>query len=125
MNTLWCAAAGILSGVLGAMGMGGGGVLIICLTLFMNVTQQTAQGINLIFFIPTAIIAVLIYTKKHLIKWKTAIPFALLGIAGTIAGSMISQNLDGSVLSKLFGGLLLIMGIRELFAKNSGKDNKP
>lgn len=125
MNTLWCAAAGILSGILGAMGMGGGGVLIICLTLFMNVAQQTAQGINLIFFIPTAIIAVLIYTKKHLIKWKIAIPFAILGIVGTIAGSMISQNLDGSVLSKLFGGLLLIMGIRELFAKNSGKDNKP
>lgn len=121
MNTLWCAAAGILSGVLGSMGMGGGGVLIICLTLFMNVAQQTAQGINLIFFIPTAIIAVLIYTKKHLIKWKVAIPFALLGIVGTIAGSMISQSLDGSVLSKLFGGLLLIMGVRELF---SGKNNK-
>ncbi len=122
MNMLWCAAAGILSGILGAMGMGGGGVLIICLTLFMNVAQQTAQGINLIFFIPTAIIAVLIYTKKHLIKWKIAIPFALLGILGTIAGSMISQNLDGSVLSKLFGGLLLIMGIRELFSKSGDNE---
>lgn len=121
MSGLWCAVAGILSGALGAMGMGGGGVLIICLTLFMGVEQQLAQGINLIFFIPCAIIAVIVYAKKRLIKWKIALPFAFFGIIGTICGSFASQYLSGNILSKLFGGLLLIIGAYGLFTANKGK----
>lgn len=121
MSGLWCAIAGVFSGALGAMGMGGGGVLIICLTLFMGVEQQLAQGINLIFFIPSAIIAVVVYAKKRLIKWKIALPFALLGIIGTIGGSFASQYISGNILSKLFGGLLLIIGVYGLFTANKGK----
>lgn len=117
MNFIICAISGIISGIFASLGMGGGGVLIICLTLFLDIPQQQAQGINLIFFILPAIFSVIIYTKRNLIVWKTAIPFAILGICGAIIGSLLSMFIDGYWLSKLFGGLLLFIGAKELLSK--------
>ena len=108
MSFLWAAAAGTLSGMIGAMGLGGGGVLIIYLTLFLGMEQGIAQGVNLIFFIPSAVIALIVYSRKKMIAWKAAIPAAVLGVAGAWLGYW---------LSKLFGGLLLIMGVMQLFYK--------
>ena len=104
MSFLWAAAAGTLSGMIGAMGLGGGGVLIIYLTLFLGMEQGIAQGVNLIFFIPSAVIALIIYSRKKMIAWKAAIPAAVLGVAGAWLGTYLSS-------------LLLIMGVMQLFYK--------
>lgn len=111
------AVSGIISGLFASLGMGGGGVLIICLTLFMNLPQQQAQGINLIFFIPPALFSVIVYTKCRLISRKIAIPFALMGICGAALGFFLSEHIDENLLSKLFALLLIFIGIRELFKK--------
>lgn len=111
------ALAGILSGVIGAMGMGGGGVLIIYLSLFTDIPQSTAQGINLLFFLPTAVLSVLYYSKKKLIEWKIALPFAAMGMAGTAAGCFLCGRFDNGILTRLFGILLLVMGVLGLFKK--------
>ena len=50
MNYIVPIIAGFLSGLIGSMGFGGGGVLIIYLVIFTNTPQIVAQGINLIFF---------------------------------------------------------------------------
>ena len=124
MNAFLSAAAGILSGLLGAMGMGGGGVLIIYLSLFTNTPQDQAQGINLLFFLPAAVIALFFYQRKKLIVWRLAIPFALLGILGSFAGAWLSANIDNTLLSKMFGALLLLMGLKTLFGrKHANKKN--
>ena len=96
---------------------GGGGVLIIYLTLFLGMEQGIAQGVNLIFFIPSAVIALIVYSRKKMIAWKAAIPAAVLGVAGAWLGTYLSSLIDGYWLSKLFGGLLLIMGVMQLFYK--------
>lgn len=124
MNWLWCAIAGFASGVLGAMGMGGGGILIIYFALFTAVPQDLAQGINLIFFIPIALFSVLVYWKKKLIRWKIALPFALFGVIGSLIGTFFSGMLNDDILSKLFGGLLIIMGIKTLFTKTKSKNDE-
>ena len=121
MNWLWTFLAGTVSGVLGAMGMGGGGILIIYLTLFANVSQSTAQGINLLFFIPTAVLALFIYCKKGLISWKLAIPAAITGAIGAIIGVYLSAGIDNKLLSKGFGILLFIMGIVQFFSNHQKK----
>ncbi len=121
MNWILTCLAGTLSGLLGAMGLGGGGVLIIYLTLFTTIEQTTAQGINLMFFIPSALIAVLIYAKKKLICWNAAIPAILLGLIGAWLGTTLSSMIDGAILGKIFGGLLFIMGLMQLFSKNKKK----
>ncbi len=109
--------AGFFSGVLGAMGLGGGGVLIIYLTLFENMEQSLAQGINLIFFIPGALIALFYYIKKRMIEFKTILPAAATGLIGAFLGSYLSNLVNGFMLSKMFGAMLLIMGIKQIFFK--------
>ena len=128
MEWIISAAAGILSGIIGAMGMGGGGVLIIYLNLFTDIPQSTAQGINLLFFLPTAVLAVLYYTKKKLIIWRIAIPLSFMGIIGTLVGCYFCGKFDNSVLTRLFGILLLIMGAmgivkKEKPSKAEGRQN--
>lgn len=122
MEWIISAIAGILSGIIGAMGMGGGGVLIIYLNLFTETPQSTAQGINLLFFLPTAVLAVLYYSKKKLIVWKIALPFAAMGIVGTVIGCFLCGKFDNSMLSKMFGILLLIMGGLGLFKKDKAEN---
>lgn len=121
MNWLISALAGIFSGIIGAMGMGGGGVLIIYLKLFTDIEQSRAQGINLLFFLPTAVLAVLYYARKKLIVWKIAVPFALMGCVGTAIGCFLCGSFDNGILTKMFGALLLIMGGLGLFKKEKVK----
>ena len=118
MNILLEALAGIISGILGAMGLGGGSVLIIYLTLFANFSQSEAQGVNLIFFLPIAFLAIAVYSKKKLILWDIAIPAILLGIVGALIGSQLSSILPSYVLKKIFGIFLLIIGLKQIFNKN-------
>jgi len=113
--------AGLFSGILGSMGLGGGAVLVIYLSLFTETKQLTAQGINLIFFIPIAIISVIIYSFKKQIKWKLTLKIAAWGILGSSLGFMLTDFLGGKITAKIFGGLLIFIGIKEIFTKNNKK----
>ena len=74
--------AGFLAGIAAGMGLGGGTVLLIYLTLFTSAEQLTAQGINLLVFVPTALTAVIIYAVKRKIRWRLVLYMAPLGIVG-------------------------------------------
>jgi len=112
--------AGLFSGMLGSMGLGGGAVLIIYLSLFTETEQLKAQGINLIFFVPIALIAVIIYAVKKQIKWKTTAILSLWGIVGSVLGLSVASALGGNITSKIFGGMLILIGLKELFVKKRG-----
>ena len=120
----WAALlAGLFSGIIGAMGLGGGAVLIIYLSLFTDMPQLKAQGVNLLFFIPTAVAAVTVYGIKKQIKWKIVLKVALWGLLGAAVGIYFADLLGGKLTSKLFGGLLVIMGVIEIFSKKGcGRD---
>ena len=116
----WAALlAGLFSGIIGAMGLGGGAVLIIYLSLFTDTPQLKSQGINLLFFIPTAVAAVTVYAVKKQIQWKTVFKISLWGLLGAVIGIYSADLLGGDLTSKLFGGLLVIMGGREIFSKKA------
>lgn len=114
---LICSAAGLLSGIIGALGLGGGGVLIIYLTLFASAPQTQAQGINLLFFLPCAAVALFFHTKGKLVDWKCAISMSLAGFLGAVLGCLLAGFIGGEWLSKIFGGYILIIGLLELFRK--------
>lgn len=109
--------AGLLSGIIGAMGLGGGAVLVIYLAVFTKTGQLEAQGINLLFFIPIGLVAVIIYSFKKQIKWKITLPIAIGGLFGAAAGILLTDILGGSFTAKIFGGLLILLGIKEVFSK--------
>jgi len=102
---------GILGGVLGGMGMGGGTLLIPLLTIFAGINQIEAQAINLIAFIPMAIIAIIIHAKNKLINFKVAIPLIISGVIFSILGSLLANSLNTLTLKVLFGIFLVALGL--------------
>ena len=55
--------AGAATGVLSAWGIGGGTLLLLVMTLLLGVEPRTAQGINLLYFLPTAGMGLLSHRK--------------------------------------------------------------
>ena len=100
---------GLIAGIIGGLGMGGGTVLILLLTVFLNVEQNIAQGSNVVFFIPTAIAAIFIFIKNKKIKFKLAIPICFWGLVGAFIGASISTKLEINILRKCFGIFSLFM----------------
>lgn len=111
------AAIGFFSGIISGMGIGGGTILIPALLFLTGIDQHQAQGVNLIYFIPTAITALITHQKKGNLSWKTAKPLALMGLAGAAAGALLAVSLDSEILKKIFGGFLFLMGLSEIFKK--------
>ena len=107
---------GLIAGIIGGLGMGGGTVLILLLTIFMNIEQTIAQGSNIIFFIPTAIASIFIFIKNKYINFKVAIPICLWGLGGAFIGARISTKLQINVLRKCFGVFLIIIAIYQSYS---------
>lgn len=110
-------AAGLFSGLIGAMGLGGGTVLMMYLALFTKTPQLTAQGINLLFFLPIGLLAVTRYAQKQTIRWKTVLPIAAGGLLGAVPGIFSATAFGGGVTAKIFGGFLIVLGIKEIVCK--------
>ena len=107
-----------LTGIFASMGLGGGMVLIVYLTVFAGFSQLVAQGINLVIFIPFAIISLVLHTKYKLVEWKKAVPAVLWGTAAVIISAWLANRIEQSLLSKAFGIFLILMGLKELFFKS-------
>ena len=106
---------GIISGIVSGTGMGGGTILIFLLSFIMGIEQHIAQATNLIFFIPTAIVAIIVNLKNKNIDVKLAILISIFGILGAIIGANISIRINVSILRKCFGIFLAIIAINEIY----------
>lgn len=122
---IWVLVIGFLSGIISGMGIGGGTILIPALILILHLDQHQAQGVNLIYFIPTAVVALITHTKNKNVLWKTAKPLALFGLAAAAAGSFLAVSLNADLLRKIFAGFLFFMGLSEVFKKKKerGRDD--
>ncbi|MBQ2864491.1 MAG: sulfite exporter TauE/SafE family protein [Clostridia bacterium] len=113
LNWLWFIIAGIVSGVIAGMGMGGGTLLIPILTIFLSVAQGSAQAINLLAFLPCAIFSLIIHIKNKLVNFKIGIPIIITGVLSSIGASLLAVNTKNEVLQILFGVFLLVVGIEQ------------
>ncbi len=107
---------GIISGIITSLGLGGGAVLIIGLTLLLGIEQRIAQSVNLIFFIPTAITAIILNSKRKIVKWKTAIPVIIASGISAGIGANIAIQIETITLKRLFGVCLGIIAIYEIYS---------
>ncbi|MBQ7254857.1 MAG: sulfite exporter TauE/SafE family protein [Oscillospiraceae bacterium] len=115
MSALLTAAVGAACGILSGFGIGGGSLLMVWLTAAVSVPQQTAQFWNLLYFLPTSLGALPFHAKNRQIAWRAVIPAALCGCAAAIGGAWLATAFDPGLLRKLFGGFLIIVGVREFF----------
>ena len=114
----------VLSGAAGALGIGGGGVLLLYLTVFEDVDQLRAQGMNLLFFLPTAATALVMHSKNKLIDWRAALTAIPFGLAGAWLGVTLANYIGSDILRKIFGFLLAFTGLKELLA-SGGRSRNP
>jgi len=108
---------GIVLGFLAGLGIGGGSLLILWLTMMLNLDHGVARSINLLFFLPSAAVSCLFRWKQGCIPWKRILPSILSGCIAAGVFSFVGMQIDLSLLKKLFGGLLILTGIRELLYK--------
>lgn len=103
--------------LLAGTGVGGGGLLVIYLTLARGFEQLCAQGVNLAFFVAGASSSLPIHIKRRRID---ALPVAVLGIAGAVGaclGLWLAKKLDARLLRIIFGAFLVFCGMRTLRSK--------
>ena len=96
---------------------GGGTLLMVWMTAICGLEQRTAQGINLLYFLPTAVCALIFHIKNRLIRWDVVLPAALAGAAAAALTAWLGLRLDTGILRKIFGGFLLLVGLKELFGR--------
>ncbi len=123
--------AGIIGGVVAGMGMGGGTLTIPILTIFLKYEQLRAQGINLVAFLPMAVVALIIHIKNKLVDFKSTWLLALVGSVFSLGGALLANHMANSVLKKMFALFLIGLGIwqfielkKEKNIKNNEKTSK-
>ena len=110
-------AVGTATGILSAWCVGGGTLLLLVMTLFLGVDQRTAQGINLLYFLPTAGVGLLFHRKAGMLDkqaLRQAIPW---GVATAALGAWCATAMDTELLRRPFGVYLLVMGVITLIKK--------
>lgn len=105
---------GSILGLLAGLGVGGGSLLILWLTLVIHTSQETARSINLLFFLPTALISTFIRQKQGVLSLKKLFPAILAGNLGAILFTNVAKNIPTDVLRVPFGILLILTGIKEI-----------
>lgn len=113
---MWEIITGFISGIISGTGMGGGTILILVLSVFLGIEQHTAQATNLIFFIPTSIVAIIVSIKEKLIDLKIGITIAITGVVGALIGASISSKMQVGILKKYFGVFLIAIAIYEIYS---------
>ena len=109
---------GTILGFLSGLGIGGGSLLILWLTLVNGMEQEIARTVNLLFFLPAAVVACYYRKKQGTLDVKKMLPAIAAGCIGAVLGTRLGGNLDTSLLKKGFGVLLLATGIREVLWKS-------
>lgn len=115
MNLIIVFIVSFVTGILASLGVGGGMILILYLTMFGGINQLEAQGVNLIFFLPIAALSLVFHTKNKLVEWKKVLPSLITGCIFALAFSLIAVKIHTDILSRLFGGFIFLTGAYMLF----------
>lgn len=102
-------------GFLSGLGIGGGSLLILWLSVALSMDPAAARGINLLFFVPSALISCTLRIKRRALEWKPLIPAIIAGCVAAAVFSWVSTMINAAALKKAFGIILLAAGLRELF----------
>lgn len=117
MDQFLLLAAGLGSGIAASMGFGGGFLLLLYLSFFTSLSTSESSLLNLLFFLPIALLSVLLHAKHRLIEKPVVARAVWSGIVGVALGFLVLPFLPQALLSKLFGALTLLVGLRELCTK--------
>jgi len=101
----------LLIAILTGIGVGGGGLLVLYLTLILNTDQHLAQGINLLFFLISSIASLPVHAARRYIDYKIVFLISAGGAVGAAMGALFTQTVSPELVRKIFGGLLVFSGL--------------
>ena len=110
--------AGVVFGALAGIGTGGGSLLLLWLTAVRDMPPDEARTVNLLFFLPGALMATILRKKQDRVSYKDLLPAIAAGCTAAGIASLLGRNIDHDLLKKLFGGLLIAAGIREVLYRD-------
>ena len=113
-----------LLAALSGMGVGGGGLFVIYLSLFTNTPQLTAQGMNLLFFLLSSGASVTVHLRHRVICYSAVFVMASFGILGALVGTALSAHLPQRLLRQIFGVMLVVSGMLALRKKEKAVPQK-
>ena len=108
---------GLLAGLLsGLIGIGGGIIMVPLFIVLLGLSQHNAQGMSLAVMLPpVTFLAVYNYHKAGQVDWKMALVVSAVFIIGGYIGSKFALKIDQGILKKIFGVVMLIIGIKMIF----------
>lgn len=109
-----CLAVGTVLGFLSGLGIGGGSLLILWLTLVLDTDPAAARMTNLLFFLPAALVALLFRWKQGAVPFRKILPAMVSGVLSAALFSWVGLRGNTQLLRKAFGLLLLLTGAKEL-----------
>lgn len=119
VNEFWLPLlAGAVTGVLSGFGVGGGTLLLVYMTAFAGLEQQTAQGINLLYFLPAALLALPSHLKNGYLEKPALFPAIAAGLICSALGAWAATGMDSALLRKCFGGFLVLVGLWQLLGRD-------
>jgi uncharacterized protein len=98
-------AAGVLAGMFGV----GGGILFVPTLVALGLSQHDATGTSLLAIIPTAIVGTWRQARYGNVRWRAALIIGVAAVAAAQGGAALAESISGSMLRKLFAGLLVLV----------------
>ena len=119
--TLWILIGAVAGLVMGTVGVGGGAIIIFCLSTLANFPQKLAQGTTLfIVAAPISILAAAQYYRQGYVDLKAGLVIMASFVLFSLLGVQIAVNLPGAMLKIGLGVVLLLMGVKMIAAGWSG-----
>lgn len=115
-------AIGFAAGIISGMGIGGGMILIPAVVFFLSLAQKDAQSVNLFYFLPTAVAALIVHTKNKRVEYKKTLYLILTGIPCSMLGAYAALRISNELLGKFFGIFLAIFGTIEIYGGFTNKE---
>lgn len=107
---------GLIAGLLsGAMGVGGGVIMIPLMIFFLGFSQHEAQGTSLaVLAVPVTMLAAYTYYQGGHVNWRYAGVIAVFFVVGGYFGSKIAINVNQRTLKTVFAIILIIIAVKML-----------
>lgn len=106
---------GTVFGIVGGMGLGGGIVLIPCLTIFLSLSQHQAQGMTLFAYIPMALFALISHIRQKNVKLRPALFITAFGCIGGVGGYFLAAAIDSGTLRSVFAVFLILVALLRIW----------
>lgn len=120
--------ATFLAATLSGLGLGSAGLFVLYLTLIAGFGQTEAQGINLLFYLFSAGVSLLLHVRQRRISWRLVRFLVICALPGTLLGTYLAGVLDAALVRRLFGGMLVVSGVPALLErkkKSTAPESRP